>query len=176
MVMIFLTGSLCGQVDTTTAVKKDVLKFHSPKKAAFLSLIPGVGQIYNKKWWKVPIIYAGLGTACYFAITNGKEAVKYRNEFFFRQYEAKEYYNPNLDRYDTPSILVNKNNYLRNMEISIGVFTILYTLNIIDALVDAHLFYFDVSDDLSLRITPCIDNNTPFQTLSMGIAFHFSLR
>ena len=178
MVVCILTGSLRGQVDTTAAVaaKTDTVKLHDPKKAALLSLIPGGGQIYNKKWWKLPIIYAGLGAAGYFAIKNGKEAIKYRNEFFFHQYGAREYYNPDLANSDLPSLLINKNNYLRNMEISIGVFTILYALNIIDALVDAHLFYFDVSDNLAFRITPYMDNNTPFKTLSTGIAFQLSLR
>jgi len=181
IMMFFLTGYLWGQADTVISKKmvtskKDTLKFHDPKKAALLSLIPSGGQIYNKKWWKLPIIYAGLGVSGYFAITNGRKAIEYGNEFFFRQYEATEYYNPKLAKYATPSILSQKNNYLRNMEISIGIFTIFYALNIIDALVDAHLFYFDVSDDLSFRVKPYIDNNAPFRTFSAGIAFNLSLK
>jgi len=181
-ILFFLAGTLCGQADTismpATPVKKDTLKLHDPKKAALLSLIPGAGQIYNKKWWKLPIVYAGLGAAGYFAVDNGMKAIKYRNEFFFRQYEEKgeDYCDPDLKGFDAPSILNQKNNYLRSMEIAIGIFTILYALNIIDALVDGHLFHFDISDDLSLRITPYIDNNTPFKTFSTGIAFNFSFR
>ena len=204
LMLLFLTGVLYGQVDTTqisqdtlpkhrasrhlvsstpaenvvvaTPAKKDTLNLHDPKKAALLSLIPGLGQIYNKKWWKLPIIYAGLGVTGYFAVANGKEAIRSRNEFFFRQYGATEYYDPKWDGYDNNSVLNDKNYYLRNMEICIGVFTILYALNIIDALVDAHLFYFDVSDDLSFRITPCMDNNAPFKAFSAGIAFKFSFK
>ncbi len=154
----------------------DTLKFHSPKKAALLSLIPGGGQIYNKKWWKLPIIYAGMGASGTLAVYFGLEAVKYRNELFFRQYNATEYYNPALSAYTTPSILSDKNYFLRSMEICIGVFTILYALNIIDAVVDAHLFYFDISDELSFQIAPSIHNNTPFHTFSTGVAFKFSFR
>ena len=185
MMLFFLTGTLLGQVDTTetvipvkkdTSVKKDTLKFHSPKKAALLSLIPGGGQIYNKKWWKLPIIYTGLGIAGYFAIANGAKAREYSNEYFFRLHEAEKYYKLDPEKYSISNILSQKSYYLRNMEISIGVFTILYVLNIIDALVDAHLFYFDVSDDLSFRIAPYIDNNPLFKTLSAGVTFSLSLR
>ena len=179
IIIFFLTGTLCGQEDTiavATSVKKDTVKLHDPKKAALLSLIPGAGQIYNKKWWKLPIIYVGLGAAGYFAVTNGLEAIKYRNEFFFHQHGATEYYNEKWKDYDIPYLISMKNDYLRTMEICVGVFTILYALNIIDALVDAHLFYFDVSDDLSLRIMPYINNNAPFKAFSAGITFGLSIR
>jgi len=159
-----------------TPAKKDTVKYHDPKKAALLSLIPGGGQIYNKKYWKLPIVYAGLISAGYFAISYGKKAITYRNEFFFRQHDATEYYKPELQKYNTPTISNYKNTYLKNMEIAIGVFTILYALNIIDALVDAHLFYFDVSDDLSFRITPYMNDNNPFKIFFTGITFSFSLK
>lgn len=145
-------------------------KQHSPSKAVLLSLFPGAGQIYNKKWWKVPIIYAGLGVSAYFIYDNAVKAVAFRNEDFFRQYNATEYFNPNLSQYPTENLAAEKNKHLRNMEIAAAAFVIVYALNLIDALVDAHLFNFDISDDLSLNIAPMFDNKNKFGTFSTGLA------
>jgi hypothetical protein len=128
---------------------------HSPTKALLWSIIPGGGQIYNRKWWKLPIIYAGLSVGGYFIVTQAMKTQIYSNEFFFREYGATEYYNPDLQNYSSKENIVSMRNYYRrNMEIAIGISAIFYALNLIDALVDAHLYDFDISDDLSLRVLP----------------------
>ena len=78
--------------------------------------------------------------------------------------------NPDLATYADENVLALKNYYRRNMEISIGAFAIIYILNLIDASVDAHLFYFDISDDLSLNIRPSFNNNYRSGTFSSGLA------
>lgn len=160
--------------DTTNipTITDEPQKMHSPSTAILLSIVPGVGQIYNKKWWKVPIIYAGLGVSAYFIYTNASQMVIYQNEYFFRLHGAEEYYDPDLSEYvDPANILALKRNYQRNMEIAIGVCAIFYMLNLIDALVDAHLYYFDISDDLSLHLAPTILMPEPrFHTFAPGIS------
>ena len=93
--MLFFTSPVLGQVndssivivskdsiqkDTTSLVKNNVKKYHSPKKAALLSAVfPGAGQVYNKKYWKLPIIYAGAIGLVYSLQFNNSRYVKYRN-------------------------------------------------------------------------------------------------
>ena len=148
------------------STKTKVIKPHNPTTALLLSIAPGGGQIYNRKWWKLPIIYAGLGTSGYFIVTNAQKSIQFRNELFFRQYNDKEALDPNLEQYPIENIIGMRNQYRRNMEIAIGAFTIIYMLNLVDAFVDAHLYDFDISDDLSMKIYPTLNNNLPYTTLT----------
>ena len=153
------------------STKIKVVKSHNPTTAILLSIIPGGGQIYNRRWWKVPIIYAGLGVSGYFIVTNAKESIAYRNEIFFRQYNDLDALNPSLKEHSTENLIGMRNQYRRNMEIAIGAFTIIYMLNLVDALVDAHLYDFDISDDLSMKIYPSLNNNIPYSTLTPCLTF-----
>ncbi len=139
-------------VTTTDSVK---VHKHSPTTAMLLSIIPGGGQIYNKKYWKLPIIYATIGTSSYFIYYAAHRMNMYRKEYINRHTEGNEaFLNPYLAQYADENLITLKNTNQRYMEIAIGVTAILYALNIIDAMVDAHFYDFDVSDDLSLRIAP----------------------
>ncbi|MFC2100441.1 DUF5683 domain-containing protein [Bacteroidota bacterium] len=148
--------------DTIPATKKDTLKdeikikMHSPKKATLYSMIlPGLGQAYNKKYLKIPAIYAVGGVLYYFIQFNNK---KY-NTF-------KEAYNIRTDNdtntiddytyYSVDNLLTLRNYYRRNLELTYILSVVVYLLNIIDASVDAHLFYYDVSEDLSMGIEPAL--------------------
>ncbi|MFN4234335.1 MAG: DUF5683 domain-containing protein [Bacteroidia bacterium] len=141
--------------DTALTQKNDTLNItHSPKKAAIMSaVLPGLGQIYNRKYWKVPIIYAGLGTLGYFITFNNAQYRLYRNAYL-----AKIDDDPlTVDQYPFASadgLLQQLNQYRRTRDILIAGAVIVYALNVIDASVDAHLFEFDVSDDLSIRFEP----------------------
>ncbi|MEG1556018.1 MAG: DUF5683 domain-containing protein [Bacteroidales bacterium] len=182
--MLFTLNNTYSQVDTTlvpvdsTTVKEDkipltdsiLLKKHNPVIASCLSLIPGAGQIYNKKWWKVPIIYAGLGVAGYFVYDFAHQCNLFKNEFIYRYKGEIAKLNPDFAIYDDENLLALRNDYRRNMEISIAAVIIIYMLNIIDATVDAHLFYFDISDDLSLSIQPVINNDLLRNSFNTGFA------
>lgn len=144
---------------------------HNPKIAALLSIIPGAGQIYNHKWWKVPIVYACLGVSGYFIYDFSVKTSIYQKEYILRMNGATDFLNPDLATYADENVLAMKNYYRRNMEIAIGALTLIYILNIIDATVDAHLFYFDISDDLSMKIKPSFNNNYHTGTFSSGLAF-----
>jgi hypothetical protein len=142
--------------DRKTSVMADSnrLQLHSPKKAAWMSAaLPGLGQIYNRKYWKLPIIYAGLGVCTYFIITESKLYRRYKETYRFRvgvDSTAKDWYPNETDN----TILNYKEYHHRNTEIAYIAAGLIYLLNIVDASVDAHLYGFDVTDDLSLRIEP----------------------
>lgn len=138
-------------------------KKHSPTVAGYLSIIPGGGQIYNKKYWKPPIIYLGMGIATYFAVDFYKQTSYYKEEYIYRVNNDQPFLHPELETQHTDNVLAMRNLYRTRMEVAIAATAIIYALNIVDAVVDAHLFYFDVSDDLSMRITPSIQMN-PFST------------
>ena len=126
----------------------------SPARAAMLSAtLPGLGQVYNRKYWKVPIIYAGFGTLAYFVDFNNTNYRKWR-----RAWLARVDGNPNtIDDFPLHSTDVLEramNYYRRNLEITYMLAAGLYLLNILDASVDAHLMDFDVGERLSLSLKP----------------------
>ena len=146
-------------LDTAKPAPK-LIEAYSPRKAIIRSaILPGWGQIYNKKHWKLPLVYGALGTTTYLFFRNLKQ---YK--------EAKEAYilatdnNPNNDEQiqqpyytvkDQPErIRTFRNQVRQNVDYSVLFFIIFWGLNVADAAVDAHLKTFDVSDDLSLRIKP----------------------
>jgi len=139
----------------------------SPRKAAILSsTLPGLGQIYNKKYWKVPIIYAGLLTSAYYINENNIQYKQYKNAYLRRLDN-----NPNNDdfvgKYSSGDLLILKDFYRRNREISILCFVGTYIINVLDASVDAHLFDYDISEDISLQITPT--STADFNGLSLTL-------
>lgn len=158
----------------TDSVKPKKVHYHNPKVASCLSIIPGGGQIYNKKWWKLPIVYGGMGVATYFVCDFGKQFVELKKEYKNRINGDVELLLPEYELKTDDQIKGLRDSYRSRMEISIAALSILYLLNIVDACVDAHLFYFDVSDDLSLRVTPQIQSQ-PYSafTPSVGLTFNF---
>lgn len=166
LLFIFLLGLLqegmCATVADSTSrnLPDSVLrKMHSPTVAGCLAIIPGGGQIYNKKYWKLPIVYAALAIPAYFIYDNAHKMTLYRNEYIYRRDGITEKQNPNYALYTDANVLAMKDYYRRNMEISIGITAIIYMLTILDAVVDAHLYYFNISDDLSMNIYPKVENN-----------------
>ena len=116
------------------------------------ALLPGLGQVYNKRYWKVPVIYAGLGAAYYFAQYNHRLYKKYKTVYI-----AKTKGDTSFDT-DYPAspdqIRIKVDSERKNRDLMYIVCGIVYTLNIVDAMVDAHLYTFDVSDNLSLSFSP----------------------
>lgn len=185
MIMVVLGLQLQAQNDSVmvTKVKNpqkvekgDSVKVarHTPTNAMLLSIIPGGGQIYNHKAWKVPIFYAALGAGGYVAYYYGNEMTKCRNEYINRRDGNVELLDPEFARVEDDNLLQLKNKNLRNMELAIGAIAVVYILNIIDAMVDAHLYYFDISDDLSLRWTPSMNFNMASNRPTYGVSLQFN--
>lgn len=128
-------------------------------KATWLSAaLPGAGQVYNGKWWKVPILYGGLGVCTYLAIDNNRQ---YRTflEAFYQRIDSTQT-DQFVDIYPDPAQLIRlQNTYRKWRDLAIIVGVVVYALNIIDAHVDAHLYNYNVSDEISLRLEPSVMNN-----------------
>ncbi len=157
-------------IDTTKTKK------HDPRIATFRSaVLPGWGQAYNRKYWKIPIIYAALGTTAAIFVYNLKTYKSLREAVILRSDDDPTNDNqvdPDFINLSTESIRSYRNEYRQNIDYSVLVFLLFWGLNVVDATVDAHLKAFDVSSDLSMRIRPGFNsiNNGP------GISFVFSFK
>ena len=149
---LFLSFNLKAQKSQDTLYRE-----HSPKKATYLALIPGAGQIYNKKYWKLPIIYAAFGTVTYFEVKNHKEYIKYKEAYKCKIDLGDACENELANKYPAEDLKYIRNYYRRNYQLMFIIGGAVYILQIVDAVVDAHLYYWDVSKDISLRIDPVIN-------------------
>lgn len=143
-------------VTDSSAVPVSPKPTHSVKKATLLSaVLPGAGQIYNKKYWKLPIIYgafAGLGYLIHF---NNQEYHTYNDALVARQDNDPSTVDTKYtDKYSDENLRSLSDYYHRNRDLSILLTVLVYSLNVMDAHVDAHLYSFDVSEDLSLHVDP----------------------
>src|SRR5688572_16011527 len=151
-------------VAKTTMNKYDsAMKAHSPRTAAIRSAIfPGLGQIYNKKYWKLPIVYGAMGTCAgifFYNLKNYKDTrFAYRVKFNMREFHTDSALYVNIKYHLKPlteaSLEFYRDQFRRDIDYSVLVFVLLWGLNVVDAAVDAHLKPFDVSPDLSLHIKP----------------------
>jgi hypothetical protein len=175
LVFFGLTGF--SQSDTTKAnKKKNKAIYGEARKATVMSaILPGLGQAYNRKWWKVPIVYAGIGGFGYLLYSKQQEYNGYSANL-----KAETDGDPltiNETKYTGDQLLTLKNDVRKFRDLGAIGCVIIYVLNIVDANVDAHLKTFDVSDDLSLQIRPysntyCYNNSVGFQTgVSLNLKF-----
>ncbi len=173
------------EADTVQVIKADTLQLpellpekkeaaiHSPRKATIYSaILPGLGQIYNKKYWKVPVIYIGFGTIAYFINWNNDNYQLFRRGYFdlidddpdtegYLEIESVRRNNYDLSNpthfNNLKTALSRQKDYFRrNRDLLIISMVGFYGLNLIDASVDAHLFDFDISDDLTLKWEPSL--------------------
>ena len=152
---------------------------HSPTKAMWMSaVLPGLGQVYNKQAWKIPIIYAGAAGVTYFAITNYQGREKFKNEYINRQDGNTDALLERYANYPDANIYSIYQSYNRNFQLSLIVGGLFYALNIIDAYVYGHLFDFEITDDVSMHIRPNVDFcpldyglNMPVTGLTLQVRF-----
>jgi hypothetical protein len=129
-------------------------KPHSPMKAAlFSTFVPGLGQIYNRKIWKVGILAAGVAGLYYGFNFNQTSYKLYKSELIRRQTDDPNL-DPELERYSDSDLNELQDIHRRYRDMTVIGFALLYAINIVDAAVDAHLYDFNVNDNLSLRIRP----------------------
>ena len=165
-ILFFMLVSVCSWSQQTPSLPKNVNKYdsaqatHSPRKAAIRSaILPGLGQIYNKKYWKLPLVYGALGASgavFVYNITNYKDTrfayrVKYNmrvngtDSLLFNSIKS------NLQPLPEESLRYYRDQFRRDIDYSALFFLLLWGLNVVDASVDAHLKTFDVGPDLSLQ-------------------------
>lgn len=178
--------------DTVKVSKKIKLpeEEHSPRKATMYSaILPGLGQAYNKKYWKIPLVYGGFYAIGYFIGWNNKNYQLYKTayqDWTDDDLETTRYldievvrlrnYDPNnsSDYANLKEALNNQQEYFRrNRDLLIISVLGFYGLNVIDAGVDAHLFNFDISDDLSFNWQPSVVNINSQNIYCINCSFNF---
>tara|TARA_R110002050_G_scaffold129000_1_gene250449 strand:- start:44675 stop:45262 length:588 start_codon:yes stop_codon:yes gene_type:complete len=153
---------------------EDLALEHSPKKATLMStFLPGAGQFYNKKYWKIPVIWVGVGTAIVVSQVN-------RDKYHFWKDQYLRRLDPDLED-DFPSATVQslediKSSYKQSMETAYIAAGVIYLLQILDANVDAQLMSFDVSDDLSLNLNPNAIPNLSNPAPTYGVTLCLKLK
>lgn len=156
LLLVLFSTSLWAQKDSSSVVVRN----HSSKKALIYStILPGLGQAYNHKYWKMPIIYGAGYLLVSSAFQNGSSYQKYLKAYRQRTDGDSTTIDPYVNLYSTDNLILIKNAYRRNRDLSIIGCVALYALNMIDAYVDAELFEFDVSDDLRASIRPSVIQN-----------------
>ena len=154
-------------------IKTDPLR---PARSAFYSaVLPGLGQAYNKKYWKIPIVYGAIGTALYFYFDNDQIYDRYRYAYKRRLagFTDDEFYGPNEVPFISQDALIRAQRALkRNKEVSMLITVGMYVLNIIDANVDAHLLQYNIDDNLSFQ--PFIDFNNPDYNYNLGLELYLN--
>lgn len=170
------TATVFAQTKTDAVlVAKDTLKSNdidplTPAKAAFYSaILPGLGQAYNKKYWKIPIVYGAIGTSLYFYIDNNRKYHQYRDAYKRR---LEGYTDDKFSYLDKTRLIAGQKFYQRNRDLSALVTLAFYALNIVDANVDAALLQFNVDENLSVR--PIIyPNDVTFKT-NVGLTLNYN--
>jgi hypothetical protein len=172
--------------ESISAVTPDSLEIkekpHSPKLAGALSAaLPGLGQAYNKKYWKIPIDYAGFAATGFCVYHFHSLYAAYRDEYRHRLKGEVELYNPDWKDWHNENIVANRQLHQRNMQLSILFLGLWYVINILDAVVDAHLMSYDISDNLSMRLAPDIlssglAQNGGSKNQHIGLSFTLNLK
>lgn len=178
-----------GKVVASKKVRKETAwrdsagsRIYKPGKAALYSAIcPGLGQIYNRKYWKVPIVYAAIGIPVYtffdnrtwynrtrYALAVAESTTPNTPEYADSLNNVHSSLLPLVQDKQTNSLLNYRNEFRKNMDYSI-LFTLLFWgLNVVDATVDAHLKGFNVNENLSMQIKPAVISNR-----AIGLSFVF---
>ena len=169
------------QTDTIPAMHRDSLHFKAdtnishnkinilaPAKAAFYSaVLPGLGQVYNRQYWKIPIVYGAIGAGTYFYLTNNKEYNRYRQAYFDRKNGLQD----EFPQYTDDVLITAQKFYRRQRDTALLLTVLAYVLNIIDANVSAHLKQWNVNDNLSFKPVQIPITQKPVFGLQMTLNF-----
>jgi hypothetical protein len=155
---LIVNGGEVTEPATARPSKADTLTWrqrHSPGRATlFSAVVPGAGQIYNRKYWKAPIVWGGLGTCLYFVQRNGKEYRRYKDAYIAVVDGDPTTTDEFNGRVSSSQLLDVTNTYRKWRDMSYIAFGLVYILNVVDASVDANFVRFDVGRDLTVGLQP----------------------
>lgn len=161
------------QADTTIvkdSIRRKKIFEPNPKKSGmYSSILPGLGQAYNRQYWKVPVVYAILGTAGYFIGFNYNKYTEYRQAYIYAIDGDIGTKNKLSESYDAQSLQRLQNNYKKDLDVIVLLTSVGYALQIMDAVASAHLKNFDVSRDITMQVKPMVQNNF----VGMGLVMNF---
>lgn len=140
------------------SIKKKAARYFNPRTATIRSaILPGLGQVYNKKYWKVPIIYGALGTTAAVYLYNIDTYRSLRQAYIYITDTIPAnnvLIDPQFSNLSPTAIRSYRDSFRQNIDYAVLFFLLFWGLNVVDAAVDAHLKAFDVNDNLSLQIKP----------------------
>lgn len=155
------------------SIKADEINPIAPAKAAFYSaILPGLGQAYNKKYWKIPIVYAAIGTGVGIYAYNNKNYHNYRDEYKRRLAGTEDKSDPKYNYLSDQQLISAQKQFQKNRDLSLMITIGIYILNIVEANVNAHLMQFNVSENLSLR--PDLQQNDLNYKQNLGLSLNYS--
>ncbi len=163
-------------INDSVSFKKAKKEFNplAPSKAAFYSaVLPGMGQIYNKRYWKAPIVWGAIGGSVYMYIYNNDQYQRFRTAFIRRQagFTDDEFNGEGtLPLFDVERLEYQQERFQSDRDLWLVAAIALYALNIVDANVDAHLKQFNIDDDLSIDFEPYLDLNQVTNSPNYGMA------
>lgn len=174
----FSQDSLAVKIPDTKISKKNSEDFNplSPSKASFYSaVLPGLGQAYNKSYWKIPIVYGALGTGVYFYSTNNTNFKRARTAFKLRLNEKPDEFdgkngNPFLS---VDALTSAQKSYKKDRDLSLLVTVALYILQILEASTNAHLLQHNVDNNLTISPQLIKDTSTSKTIVGAGLNFNF---
>jgi hypothetical protein len=175
--MCFCSHSILAQKSVIIKTKDTItttINPLTPAKAAFYSaILPGLGQAYNKKYWKIPLVYTGLGISIYYYNFNQREYHKFRDEYKRRLDGTFDPDHPIYGNLDNDRLISAQKFHQRNRDLSMLLTVGIYILNIVDANVDAHLIQFNVNDNLSIKPDLFQNQHNNKQNLSLSFNYKF---
>ena len=155
---ILISDNIYGQTESRDGIQKITL---------MSTICPGLGQVYNKKYWKIPVIYSALGTSIYYYIKSNNTYHEYRSAYISETDNDSN--TINNSGYSTSNLITLQDFYRNQRDLSGLLFLLTYCLNIIDASVDAHLTNYNLNDNLSLSLDINEIENTEILNFSLKL-------
>ena len=171
--LVVLISFVCfgQQQDLSNSSKKEIDPLRPAKAAFYSAVLPGLGQVYNKRYWKLPLIYGGIGASIYYYDLNNKNFKRYRNAYKRRLagFTDDEFQGVIFDN----DRLIDGMNFYKQFRDQSMLFIIgTYFLNILDANIDAHLKQYNINQNLSLK--PYMDQNPVVADHHFGVSLNFN--
>ena len=171
--LVVLISFVCfGQrQDLSNSIKKEIDPLRPAKAAFYSAVLPGLGQVYNKRYWKIPLIYGGIGASIYYYDLNNKNFKRYRNAYKRRLagFTDDEFQDV---IFDNDRLIDGMNFYKQYRDQSMLFIIGIYFLNILDANIDAHLKQYNINQNLSLK--PYMDQNPVVADHHFGVSLNFN--
>ena len=171
--LVVLISFVCfgQQQDLSNTIDKEIDPLRPANATFYSAVLPGLGQVYNKRYWKLPLIYGGLGASIYFYDVNNKNFKRYRNAYKRRLagFNDDEFQDVIFD----DNRLIDGMNFYKQYRDQSMLFIIgTYFLNILDANIDAHLKQYNINQNLSLK--PYMDQNPVVADHHFGVSLNFN--
>ncbi|MGB2370566.1 MAG: DUF5683 domain-containing protein [Flavobacteriaceae bacterium] len=171
--LVVLISFVCfgQQQDLSNSFKKEIDPLRPTKAAFYSAVLPGLGQVYNKRYWKLPLIYGGIGASIYYYDLNNKNFKRYRNAYKRRLAGFTDDEFQGLI-FDNDRLIDGMNFYKQFRDQSMLFIIGTYFLNILDANIDAHLKQYNINQNLSLK--PYMDQNPVVADHHFGVSLNFN--